>query len=110
MKKRGATDIWVLNSHHWRDFLRQLTLGNHSGSTTTTPKPSFLGVADAMAAHVEETISRLQWGTFLLRNELSYAMAEARKVKRIGWLYEDRILVKGAEVERQGLVGRMWPW
>ena len=78
-------------------------------SSTTTPKPSSLGVADAMPAHIEETISRLQRENLLLRNELNYELWLKREnVKRIGRLYEDRIIVKGAEVERQGLVGVTW--
>ena len=59
------------------------------------------------ATHVAQAISGLQRENLLLRNDLNFELWLAREnAKRIGQLYQDRILFKAAEVERQGLVCR----
>ncbi|KAF8517269.1 Hamartin protein-domain-containing protein [Hysterangium stoloniferum] len=64
-------------------------------------------VVTAMPLH-EEVISSLQRETLLLRTELNYELWLKREhVKRIGSLYLDRILVKGAEEERQSLHNKL---
>ncbi|KAF8575721.1 hypothetical protein K439DRAFT_1664929 [Ramaria rubella] len=63
---------------------------------------------EPLPPHVEEAISGLQRENLLLHTELNYELWLKREnVKRIGQLYEDRILVKGAEVERQGLHNKL---
>ena len=52
-----------------------------------------------------QVISALQREVLLLRNELNFELWLSREnAKHIGRLYEDRILAKTAETERQGLV------
>lgn len=55
--------------------------------------------------HVAEVISGLQKEVLLLRNELNFELWHSREnAKHVGRLYEDRILMRSAESERQGLV------
>jgi hypothetical protein len=77
-------------------------------SSSSTPIP-FIPTAheDKNALHVAQAISGLQREVLLLRNDLNFELWLSREnAKRIGQLYLDRILVKAAEVERQGLVSR----
>ena len=54
-----------------------------------------------------QVISGLQREVVLLRNELNFELWLSREnVKFIGRLYQDRVQVKAAENERQGLVGQ----
>ena len=51
------------------------------------------------------TVADLQREVLLLRNELNFELwIQRENVKHIGRLYQDRILMKSAEAERQGLV------
>jgi hypothetical protein len=55
--------------------------------------------------HVTQAISGLQREVLLLRNDLNFELWLSREnVRHIGRLYQDRILSKNAEAERQGLV------
>jgi len=61
---------------------------------------------DPNALHVAQAISGLQREILLLRNDLNFELWLSREnAKHIGRLYQDRILMKTAETERQGLVG-----
>jgi len=56
-----------------------------------------------------QVISGLQREVVLLRNELNFELWLSREnVKYIGRLYQDRVQVKAAENERQGLVGHFF--
>ena len=67
---------------------------------TTSPPDSVMGPSQMI-----QVISALQREVLLLRNELNFELWLSREnVKHIGRLYEDRILAKTAETERQGLV------
>ena len=56
-----------------------------------------------------QVISGLQREVVLLRNELNFELWLSREnVKYIGRLYQDRVQVKAAENERQGLVGHFY--
>lgn len=60
---------------------------------------------DSLPAHVVQAISGLQREVILLRNELNFELWLSREnVRHIGRLYQDQILSKNAEAERQGLV------
>ncbi|KAF9452301.1 hypothetical protein P691DRAFT_805185 [Macrolepiota fuliginosa MF-IS2] len=55
--------------------------------------------------HVAQAISALQREVLLLRNGLNFELwVQRENVKHIGRLYQDRVLMKSAEAERQGLV------
>lgn len=83
-------------------------------SAPTTPAlasprspPHDVGVArdDGMPVHAVQAISKLQRDVLLLRNELNLELWLNREnVKHIGRLYEEKILSKNAEIERQALV------
>ena len=61
-----------------------------------------------MPANVALAIAGLQREVLMLRCELNFELWMAREnVKHIGRLYQDRILSRTAEVERQGLVSRV---
>lgn len=56
-------------------------------------------------SHVAQAIAALQREVLLLRNELNFELWMTREnVKHIGRLYQDRVLSRTAESERQGLV------
>ncbi|KZT09463.1 uncharacterized protein LAESUDRAFT_722428 [Laetiporus sulphureus 93-53] len=57
---------------------------------------------------IGQALAGLQREVLLLRNELNFELWNAREnVKHIGRLYEDRVLSKTAELERQGLHNRL---
>lgn len=61
---------------------------------------------DPNSLHVAQAISGLQREVLLLRNDLNFELWLSREnSKHIARLYQDRILMKTAETERQGLVG-----
>lgn len=74
-------------------------------------RPGSIGGASAAGGdHVPvqmvQALAGLQREVLLLRNELNFELWNAREnVKHIGRLYQDRVLSKTAEMERQGLVG-----
>ncbi|EDR10962.1 uncharacterized protein LACBIDRAFT_293458 [Laccaria bicolor S238N-H82] len=58
--------------------------------------------------HVAQAISRLQRDRLLLLNELNFELWLSREnAKHIARLYQDRILMKTAETERQGLYNKL---
>ena len=60
------------------------------------------------STHVAQAISGLQREVLLLRNELNFELWHSREnSKHIGRLYKDRILMRTAESERQGLVSAL---
>ncbi|KAG6865020.1 hypothetical protein C0991_005566 [Blastosporella zonata] len=64
--------------------------------------------SDEISPHVAQIISGLQRELLLLRNELNFELWLSREnVKHIGRLYQDRILAKSAEAERQGLYNKL---
>ena len=76
-----------------------------TGGAASSPQASSMPYADGVPSHVVEAIAGLQREVLLLRNELNFELWLSREhVKHIGRLYQDRILSKGAEAERQGLV------
>lgn len=81
-------------------------------SSSSTSSPSSSGPSnnlsnDNLPPHVLEVISALQKENLLIRSELNFELWLKREnVKRTSRLYTDKIMVKGAEVERQGLVSR----
>lgn len=71
----------------------------------TTPERSSSVGAQDVPLHVRQALAGLQREVLLLRNELNLELWSAREnVKHIGRLYQDRVLSKTAEMERQGLV------
>ncbi|KAJ2917216.1 hypothetical protein MD484_g3210, partial [Candolleomyces efflorescens] len=76
-----------------------------SGSAQEPTSPGGEGEA---ASHVIQTINDLQREVLLLRNELNFELWHSREnSKHIGRLYEDRILMRTAESERQGLYNKL---
>jgi hypothetical protein len=76
-----------------------------SRRSSLTPHESIPRESDRVPLHFVEAMSGLQRDTLLLRNELNFELWISRQnVKHIGRLYQDRILSKNAEAERQGLV------
>lgn len=103
---KSGTEIDLVDpTPSWPHMVIRSTTPPSSSGVPPTLKTSLGGSDDAIPPHVEEAISGLQRENLLLRTELNHELWLKREnVKRIGQLYEDRILVKGAEVERQGLV------
>lgn len=61
-----------------------------------------------MPSHVAQVISGLQREVLLLKNELNFELWLSREnVRHIGRLYQDQILSKNAEAERQGLHNKL---
>ncbi|KAJ6547434.1 hypothetical protein B0H19DRAFT_1165604 [Mycena capillaripes] len=77
---------------------------NHS--LPSKPMPAQDG--DDIPSHIAQAISSLQREVLLLRNELNFELWLSREnVKHVGRLYQDRILSRDAEVERQGLYNKL---
>lgn len=85
--------------------------GKRNASLSGSPSPSSSRVAfsdDGLPPHVSQAISGLQREIILIRNELFFELWLSRQnIQHIGRLFQDRILSKAAEAERQGLVGRL---
>jgi hypothetical protein len=103
---KSGVEIDIIDpTPHWPHMLAHSSTSpplSGSGSTSrASPKES----DETIPLHVAVAISGLQRENLLLRTELNYELwLKSENVKRIGRLYADRILMKGAEVERQGLV------
>lgn len=72
-----------------------------------TPEPSARrqDEEEGVPSHVALAIAGLQREILMLRSELSFELWMAREnVKHIGRLYQDRVISRTAEIERQGLV------
>jgi hypothetical protein len=96
---RSNLDLEVIQpSSSWSPaiFSNTTTLNQSSSSQDDDPKKKFL---------VGQVISGLQREVLLLRNDLNFELWLSREnSKHIGRLYQDQILMKNAETERQGLV------
>jgi len=67
--------------------------------------PSNSEDSDSNSSRVAQAVSGLQREILLLRNDLNFELWLSREnTKHIGRLYEDRVLMKNTEAERQGLV------
>ncbi|EKM55596.1 uncharacterized protein PHACADRAFT_121237 [Phanerochaete carnosa HHB-10118-sp] len=63
---------------------------------------------EGVPSHVAVAIAGLQREILMLRSELNFELWMAREnVKHIGRLYQDRVVSRTAEVERQGLHNRL---
>lgn len=100
---KSNLDIEVINPiSQWpQTIFRSPAQSIHEGSTTL---PLHMGDQD-IPDQIVQAISGLQREILLLRNELNFELWLSREnVKHIGRLYQDRILAKTAEAERQALV------
>lgn len=107
---KSNLDLEVIQpSKQWPNLLfipPSVSPSGSPGSPTRTPAVQMLN-EEQNATHVAQAISGLQREVLLLRNDLNFELWLSREnAKRIGQLYQDRILFKAAEVERQGLVCR----
>ncbi|KAI0934089.1 hypothetical protein AcV5_006053 [Taiwanofungus camphoratus] len=67
-----------------------------------------VGEQEDVPSHVAQALSGLQREVLLLRNELNFELWNAREnVRHIGRLYQDRVLSKTAEIERQALHNKL---
>ncbi|KAK7693387.1 hypothetical protein QCA50_002955 [Cerrena zonata] len=105
-----TTPTWPKNL-----FRNQAPSSSHNieNSGTATPDTaSFLhhndSSSDDIPSHVAQAIAELQREALLLRSELNFELWMAREnVKHIGRLYDERVISRDAEVERQGLHNKM---
>lgn len=66
---------------------------------------------ESVPSHIALAIAGLQREILMLRSELNFELWMAREnVKHIGRLYQDRVVSRTAEVERQGLVSYRAPY
>ncbi|KAJ7470633.1 hypothetical protein FB451DRAFT_1254355 [Mycena latifolia] len=90
------------------------SLFSSSSGSPTLPHPALPSqpvrdlASDNIPSHVARAISGLQREVLLLRNELNFELWLSREnVKHVGRLYQDQILSRDAEVERQGLYNKL---
>jgi predicted nucleic acid-binding Zn-ribbon protein len=81
-------------------------------SLSEGPQSPTLGLADEpgheVAPHISETLTVLMREVLLLRNELNFELWLSREnAKHVGRLYDDKVLTKNAETERQGLYNKL---
>ncbi|KAJ7685064.1 hypothetical protein DFH06DRAFT_1157285 [Mycena polygramma] len=93
----------------WPGSIFASSSGSPARPTLPLPSQSLLAQdGDALPSHIAQAISGLQREVLLLRNELNFELWLSREnVKHVGRLYQDRILSRDAEVERQGLYNKL---
>jgi len=114
---KSSLDVEILRpSHPWPSELFPTAASSPSRASISLPpemeSPSSLQPGNSrhdqsqpIPFHVAQAISGLQREVLLLRNDLNFELWLSREnVRHIGRLYQDRILSKNAEAERQGLV------
>ncbi|PFH52448.1 hypothetical protein AMATHDRAFT_74240 [Amanita thiersii Skay4041] len=78
-----------------------------SGPSVSSPSTSEAKEQE-VPSHVLQAVAGLQREVLLLRNELNFELWLSREnIKHIGRLYQDRNLIKSAEVERQALYNKL---
>ena len=103
---KSGVEIDIIDpAPHWPHMLAHSSGTPSFSGSGSTSRASSKESDESIPPHVDEAISGLQRENLMLRTELNYERwLKGENMKRIGRLYEDRILVKGAEDERQGLV------
>ncbi|KAJ7285718.1 hypothetical protein C8J57DRAFT_1285608 [Mycena rebaudengoi] len=82
--------------------------GLFASSSSPSPDPPQSAADASVPSHIAQAISGLQREVLLLRNELNFELWLSREnVKHVGRLYQDQILSRDAEVERQGLYNKL---
>lgn len=83
-------------------------VGGQDASLHPGAERLYRGGEHEVSPQVALATAGLQREVLLLRNELNFELWMTREnVKHIGRLYEDRVLSRTAEIERQGLVGHL---
>lgn len=83
----------------------QKSIASLSNRSHTPDAPHAVQNEDGVPSHIAFAIAGLQREILMLRSELNFELWMAREnVKHIGRLYQDRVVSRTAEVERQGLV------
>ncbi|KAG7452630.1 uncharacterized protein BT62DRAFT_880086 [Guyanagaster necrorhizus] len=88
-------------------FVSSTTPSTRNGDSS---RPESVGSksSDEIPSHIVQAISALQHELVLLKNELNFELWLSREnVQHIGRLYQERILSKNVEVERQGLYNKL---
>ena len=103
---KSNLDLEVIQpSSQWPYALFAGTSGSLSESPNDAQPQLSVLQTDQNAAHVAQAISGLQRQILLLRSDLNFELWLSREnSKHIERLYQDRVLMKTAEDERQGLV------
>lgn len=87
---------------HWPNSLFPSTTASPTKSSAPLPPHT---ENSEIPSHIAQAVSGLQREVLLLRNELNFELWLSREnVKHIGRLYQERIMTRSAEAERQGLV------
>ncbi|EGN95372.1 hypothetical protein SERLA73DRAFT_94725 [Serpula lacrymans var. lacrymans S7.3] len=96
-------------SSQWSSVLFPPSTSSPSKGSVQLPSESeVVSESGHLPTHVAEAISALQREVILLRNELNFELWLSREnMQHIGRLYQDRILSKNAEAERQGLFNKL---
>ncbi|THH33932.1 hypothetical protein EUX98_g268 [Antrodiella citrinella] len=82
------------------------TTSSRTVTPDTSARPS--KSTDEIPSHVAQAIAELQREVLLLRSELNFELWSAREnVVHIGRLYQDKVVSKNSEIERQGLHNKM---
>lgn len=114
---KSNLDLEVLRpSNSWPSGLFPTATSSPSrGSVSLPPEPESASLLQPesnghdpnqpMPSQVVQAIAGLQREVLLLRNELNFELWLSREnVRHVGRLYQDQVLSKNAEAERQGLV------
>ncbi|KAF9533539.1 hypothetical protein CPB83DRAFT_480311 [Crepidotus variabilis] len=115
-------DLWTTNSIPTSAVASKAPSPDTSKSTSTASSPPGMEhppstdsthtqmqpKEDSNEAHVAQAVSGLQREILLLRNDLNFELWLSREnAKHIGRLYQDRILMRSADAERQGLYNKL---
>lgn len=105
LQSGGDVDVGGLTPDSARAVFSALPASPSTSDPRAAPQGPNMGGDDRISPHVQQALAKLQRDVLLLRNELNLELWLNREnVKHIGRLYEEKILSKNAEIERQALV------
>ncbi|KAI0703639.1 Hamartin protein-domain-containing protein [Cytidiella melzeri] len=108
----SATEFWTTTLAEHSARTRSPSRKSIASASVRSPSPDLPTIRESSAqdvpSHVTAALAGLQRDVLMLRCELNFELWMARNnVRHIGRLYQDRVLSRFAEVERQGLHNKL---
>jgi hypothetical protein len=101
---KSSLDIEIINPTSWPQNLFPKIVSSPTRAKFP-PQSEVHSPETSDPSHMSRALSSLQRDVLLLRNELNFELWLSREnIKHIGRIYQNAVLSKNAETERQGLV------
>jgi len=102
---KSSLDIEIINPTSWPKNLFPKIVSSPTRAKSPPPSEVHSPETSDPPSHMSRALSSLQREVLLLRNELNFELWLSREnIKHIGRIYQNAVLSKNAETERQGLV------